>query len=43
MTTDVAGFIACGCVADRGMSSRSGDLDATQTADPVTSSERCRA
>jgi hypothetical protein len=76
MTTDVTGFIACDCAADRGpLSERlraatgrrrgghslgpphlgtwivksrrhvvaAGDLDATETAGSMTSSERCRA
>jgi hypothetical protein len=75
MTTDVTGFIACDCAADRvplpgglvpptadGPGTASvrwglgtwivksrrhvvavGDLDATETVDPMTSSERCCA
>jgi len=76
MTTDVTGFIACDCAADRvplpgglvhatdrgrvehclgppGLGTwivkskrhvvAVGDLDATETAGPMTSSERCRA
>lgn len=55
MTTDVTGFVAGDCAADRVplpgtwivKSGRHvvavGDLDATETAGPMTSSERCRA
>ncbi|MGH3177198.1 MAG: hypothetical protein ACRDPF_25420 [Streptosporangiaceae bacterium] len=51
MTTDVTGFIACDCPSGLGTwivkSKRHvvafGDLDATETAGPMTSSERCRA